>query len=220
MTAQNDNAMNNDIGGNDWTSMFAYRVYRYFNRSDNRLYNPNDLYRSVVYISLALSLIVPGACFVGFVYPTAVDYATTKAQLASIPMLKRQIAQLDKMYRSTHITLTELETDFPPASLDNATLHHNAIDLHRMAHNHRLRIVATNTINDHRVMPRFTEYFTTTHYSWHLQGRFTDYLRFKKALWKASPSTQMEREHLSTRDDRQLDIVVDLSVYQPVKVNL
>ena len=220
MTAQTENAINDNIGNNDRLSTLAYRVYRYFNRSDDRLYNPNDLYRFIVYASLVLSLIVPCICFVVFVYPTTVDYATSKAQFASIPLLERQVAQLDQMYRSAHATFTELETDPLLVSLHNATLQHNAIDLHRMAHDHRLIVVATNIINDHRISSQFTEQFTATHYSWHLRGQFGDYLRFKKALWELSPLTQMEREYLSTKAERQLDIVVDLSVYQPKEVTL
>ena len=214
MIAPTDNAINDDIGNNDWLSALASRVYRYFNRSGDRLYNPNDLYQSIIYVSLILSLIVPGACFVVFVYPATVDYATSKAQLASIPILTQQVAQLDKMYQSASATLTELEAEPLLASLDDAVLQHNAIDLHRMAHNHQLRIVATNTINDHRISPQFTEHFTATHYSWHLRGRFADYLGFKKALWELSHLMQMEREHLSTKEELQLDIVVDLSMYQ------
>ena len=215
MTAQTDNAITDNISNNDWLSALAYRVYKYLNRSDDRLYNPNDLCQSIIYASLILSLIVPGAFFVVFVYPATVDYTTSKVQLASIPILIQQVAQLDKMYKSASAILIELEADPLLASLDDAVLQHNAIDLHRMANNHRLRIVATNTINDHRISSQFTEHFTVIHYSWHLRGRFADYLRFKKALWKLSHLMQMEREHLSTQEELQLDIVIDLSVYQP-----
>ena len=215
MTASTNNAINDNIGNNDWLSALAYRVYRYLNRSNDRLYNPNDLGQHIIYASLILSLIVPSVCFVVFVYPTTVDYATSKAQLASIPILTQQVAQLDQMYQSASATLTELEAEPLLASLDDAVLQHNTIDLHRMAHHHQLKIVATNTINDHRISSQFTEHFTATHYSWHLRGRFADYLRFKKALWELSHLMQMEREHLSTKEELQLDIVVDLSVYQP-----
>ena len=214
MTLHASNTLNDKVGNDDWLATFANRVYGYFNRSNDRLHNLNDLYQSIIYASLMLSLVVPCICFVVFVYPTTVDYATSKAQLASIPLLKRQVTQLEQMYRSAHATLTELEADPLLAPLHNPTLQHNAIDLHRMAHDHRLRIVATNTINDHQISPQFTEDFTVIHLSWHLRGRFGDYLAFKKALWEVSPLTQIEREHLSTKEDRQLDIVVDLSVYQ------
>ena len=217
MTMPN-NTIDDNIGNNDWLATFANRIYRYFNRSDDRLHNPNDLYQSIIYASLALSLIVPCTCFVVFVYPTTVDYTTSKAQLASIPSLKRQVAQLEQMYRSAHATLTELEADPLLVSLHNPTPQQNAVDLHRIAHDHRLTIVATNTINDHQISSQFSEDFTAIHLSWHLRGRFNDYLSFKQALWELSPLMQMEREHLSTKENRQLDIVVDLSVYQPIEV--
>ena len=220
MTAQTDNAMSHNFGDKDYLSTLVYRVYRYFNLSDDRLHNPNDLYRSMMSASLILSLIVPCTCFAVFVYPATVDYATSKAQLASIPLLKQQVAQLDKIYRGAHATLAKLEADPLLASLNNATLKHNSIDLHRMANDHRLTIVTTNIINDYLVPSQFTEHFTTTHYSWHLQGEFRDYLRFKKALWELSPLTQIEREYLSTKEDRQLDIIVDLSVYQSKEITL
>ena len=215
MTARIGNAMTDNIGNNDWLGALVYRVYRYLNRSDDRLFDPSDLGQYIIYASLIISLIVPSACFVVFVYPATADYATSKAQLASIPILTQQIAQLDKMYRSASAILTEVEVDPLLVSLDDATLQLSAIDLHRMAHNHRLKIVATNTINDHRISPQLTEHFIATHHSWHLQGQFADYLRFKKALWELNHLMQMEREHLSTKEELQLDIVVDLSVYQP-----
>ena len=206
------------VSNDDWFATLANRIYGYFNRSNDRLHNLNDLYQSMVYASLMLSLIVPCICFVVFVYPTTVDYATSKAQLASIPLLKRQVAQLEQMYQGAHATLTKLEADPLLAPLHNLTLQHNAVDLHRMVHDHRLRIVATNTTNDHQIAPQLSEDFTVVHLSWHLRGQFSDYLAFKKALWEVSPLTQMKREHLSTKEDRQLDIVVDLSVYQPKEV--
>ena len=218
MTVHTNNTIDDNIGNNDWLATFAKRIYKYFNRSDDRLHNPNDLYQSIIYVSLALSLIVPCTCFVVFVYPTTLDYATSKAQLASIPSLKRQVAQLEQMYRSAHATSTKLEADPLLASLHNPTPQHNAIDLHRIAYDHQLAIVATNTINDHQISPQFSEDFTAIHLSWHLRGRFNDYLAFKQALWEINPLMQMEREHLSTRENRQLDIVVDLSVYQPKEV--
>ena len=215
MTAPADNAINDNIGNNDWLSALASRVYRCLSRSNDRLYNPNDLGQSIIYASLILSLVVPSACFVVFVYPATMDNAMSEAQLASIPILTQQVAQLDKMYQSASATLTELEADPLLASLDDATLQHNDIDLHRMAHHHQIKIVATSTINDNQVSPQFTEHFSATHYSWHLRGRFADYLRFKKALWELSHLMQMQREHLSTREELQLDIFIDLSVYQP-----
>ena len=221
MTTHTDNAMTHHIIANDWFNTIVKLVYKCFNRSDDRLYNPNDLSKCLVYTSLALSLIIPGICFAIFVYPTISDYAASKAQLASIPLLKQQVAQLKKIYEKSHATLIELEADTSLASLRDAKQAlYNPIDLHRLAHDHRLTIAAMDTLNDYEVSSQFTEHFTTTRFSWHLKGQFADYLAFKKALWNLGPLIQIEREHLSTKEDRQLDIVVDINVYQMIEVAL
>ena len=210
-----------NIDESDWLNTIAKLVHQCFNKSDERLHNPNDLYRSLVYASLALSLIIPGICFTIFVYPAMTEHAASKAQLASIPLLKQQVAQLKKMHQTSHTTLMELEADILLAPLrDTTQTQYNPIDLHRLAHDHRLTIVAMDTLNDHEALPQFAEHFTATRFSWHLKGHFVDYLAFKKALRDFNPLMQTEREHLSTGENRQLDIIVDLNAYQPKNVAL
>ena len=221
MTTHTDNTMINNINESDWLTTIANLVHQCLNKSNDRLHNPNDLYKALVYASLALSLIIPVICFALFVYPAMTEHAASKAQLASIPVLKQQLAQLKKMYETSHAALMELETDILLSALrDEAQAQYNPIDLHRLAHDHQLKIIAMDTSKDHEALPQFTEHFTATRFSWRLKGQFVDYLAFKKALRDFSPLIQTEREHLSTGENRQLDIIVDLNVYQAKEVAL
>ena len=184
--------------------------------SDDKLRKPSDLSKSLVYISIVLSVIVPSVCFALFVYPTMTTYAASKAQVVSVPLLEQQVARLKKLYRNSHAALTELEADTLLIALHNiGGAQQSPIELHRLAHDHKLTIVATDTLNDPEVRLQFADYFTVTRFSWHLKGHFFNYLTFKKALWQQHPLIHMEREHLSVRDALKLDIIVDINLYQP-----
>ena len=196
-------------------------IYKCFNLSDDTLRKPSDLSKFLIYVSIVLSVIVPSTCFALFVYPTMTAYALSKTQVVSIPSLKRQIAQLKQLYQSSHTALTELEADALLVSLHNATqTKYNPIDLHHKAHDHRLKFIEMDTLNNQEVSPRFSDNFTASRFSWHLKGYFSDYLRFKKALWEQHPLIHIEREYLATIEGLRLDIVVDISIYQPKEIAL
>ena len=216
MTIPADPTTGDKTDRNDYFATLLGLLYKCLNLSDDKLRKPSDLAKSLVYVSIVLSVIVPSVCFAIFVYPTMTTYAASKAQVVSVPLLEQQVAHLKKLHRNSHAALTELEADSLLTALRNiGDAQQSPIELHRLAHDHKLTIVATDTLNESEVPPQFADYFTTTRFSWHFKGHFFNYLTFKKALWEQHPLIHMEREHLSARDDLKLDIIVDINLYQP-----
>ena len=183
--------------------------------------NLRELSGLLVYLSMALSLLVPVIYFSLFVYPAMTAYVANKEQLSSIPLLKQQVSQLKKLYENGQIKLIDLEANTLLPTPNNVTnTQYNAINLHRLAYQYHLTIIATDSLNEPEVSSRLADYFTINHLSWHLRGYFSDYLAFRAALQEQQPLLQPMREHLSTEANLKLNIVVDINVYQPTDVAL
>lgn len=216
-----DKTVNDSALSNDGMYSTIADLLKSFNTSDDKLRNPNALFQYLVYMSAVLSAAVPVVCFAIFVYPTMQTYAEYKLQTSSIPILKQQVAQLKNEYRNRRAALSNIAANGLSVSSYHAPdAQYNPTDLHQLAHDHRLTIVAMDTLSNLDTPPEFAEHFTVSRFSWHLKGYFFNYLAFKKALRSKQPLIQPEREHLRPGDNRQLDIVVDLNVYHPKKIAL
>ena len=188
---------------------------------NDKLDNPATVPEFVVYMSMALSVIIPVAYFVLCIYPTIMAHNEAKQQLAAITLLTQKLEQLKKLYKDNQAILLDLEAETSvPSEHATGAKQYNSIDLHRLAHQHQLTTVAMNTLKDQQISPRLANHFTAHHLSWHLRGHFLDYLGFRNALWEKQPLLQVIHEQLSTEENLKLDIVVDLNIYRPIDVAL
>ncbi|MBC6414435.1 MAG: hypothetical protein GDA45_06105 [Chromatiales bacterium] len=191
------------------------------NLNSDKLHNPSTLYEFLVCVSMAFLLVMPAAYFALSVYPTMTAYSKGKAQLVSIPSLSQQLEQLKQRYKNSHTALLGLEADISSAFGHDATAkQYNSLDLHRLAHKHRLTIVAMDTLSEQPISPHLADHFTIDHLSWQLRGYFPDYLEFRKAVRQQQPLLQTIQEHLSAEENLKLNIVVDLNIYRPIDVAL
>jgi len=200
-------------------------VYRCLRINNDTLRNPRDLPRFLAYLSAVLAVIIPTVYFAIFVFPMTETYASHRAQVASIPVLRQQLARSKAAYQTSYASLKHLEAEELLVSLHNAqeTLYKPS-EVHRLAELHKLTIVAMETLNHHETTPQlaelFDKHFTVARFSWNLKGYFFNYLAFREALHNQHPLLYTARERLTPEADQKIDIVVDINVYHPREIAL